>query len=295
MNNNNPNDNLYLHKRTKLIFDGIAKYPPNATLITGEPGSGKFYVASQLANLITGDHGSKMHTGRYTVEPNDNQTITIDQVRELSMATHHSYTEPHTIIIKNIQYMTTEAQNAFLKILEEPPSNVYFILTCISKSDILPTIFSRCQELPIIDIGVEELSEILASSHPAKDSNKIKQAILQHDSKIGTIIKSLNDNAAKSVEHDYTKIAKQLLASSTGERVIYLQQYFNMSKSEILSILKAMMVICKFMFENSVQTNSDEHSAKRWSDRMTSITYTEKAIKNNGNSKIQLLNLMSSL
>lgn len=295
MNKSSLKNNLYLHKRTRLIFDGIVKSPSNATLITGGLGSGKFYVASQLANQITGNQGSKLPTTRYLITPSDNQTITIDQIRELSMAIHHNYTEPHTIIIKNAHFMTQEAQNAFLKILEEPPANIHFILTCASKPDIFATISSRCQELPIIDISTTELTDTLIAAYPNIDSSLIKQTIMRHDSKIGLIIKSLNSSTTSSSEYDYTKIAKQLLTSSAGERMISLQQYFNMTKSETLSILEALIVICKFMLEKSVQSESNKQIIKHWSTRITLANNTYRAVQKGGNTKIQLLNLMGEL
>lgn len=48
-------------------------------------------------------------------------------------------------IIKNAHSMTTEAQNALLKVLEEPPVNTIIILAAENKHVFLPTILSRCK------------------------------------------------------------------------------------------------------------------------------------------------------
>ncbi len=48
-------------------------------------------------------------------------------------------------IIKFSDYLTLQAQNAFIKILEEPPENVIFILLCESSVSLLGTILSRCE------------------------------------------------------------------------------------------------------------------------------------------------------
>ena len=48
-------------------------------------------------------------------------------------------------IIDEVHMLTTQAFNAFLKTLEEPPSHVIFILATTEKHKILPTILSRCQ------------------------------------------------------------------------------------------------------------------------------------------------------
>ncbi len=47
-------------------------------------------------------------------------------------------------IIRNIDEAMEVAQNKLLKVLEEPPANVYFLLTCSSVDKVLPTIRSRC-------------------------------------------------------------------------------------------------------------------------------------------------------
>ncbi|MEI6578061.1 MAG: DNA polymerase III subunit delta' C-terminal domain-containing protein [Eubacteriales bacterium] len=46
-------------------------------------------------------------------------------------------------ILSDAHLLNVQAQNAFLKILEEPPSYIYFILECTSKSIFLPTVLSR--------------------------------------------------------------------------------------------------------------------------------------------------------
>lgn len=59
-------------------------------------------------------------------------------------------------IIKNADYMTIQAQNALIKVLEEPPKNVYFILLCKYSTNLLETIRSRSQ---IFSIGCEDNSK----------------------------------------------------------------------------------------------------------------------------------------
>lgn len=48
------------------------------------------------------------------------------------------------IIIKDAEFLTTQAQNALLKVLEEPPAHTIIILSSGSKEPFLPTIISRC-------------------------------------------------------------------------------------------------------------------------------------------------------
>ncbi len=53
------------------------------------------------------------------------------------------------VVVYDAHKMTVEAQNAFLKTLEEPPPDSLIILTVNNKTSLLPTIISRCQIIKI--------------------------------------------------------------------------------------------------------------------------------------------------
>lgn len=61
-------------------------------------------------------------------------------------------------LIKNAESMTVQAQNAFIKILEEPPEKVIFLLLCASAGALLDTVKSRSQIFKL-DENFEESSE----------------------------------------------------------------------------------------------------------------------------------------
>jgi DNA polymerase-3 subunit delta' len=78
----------------------------------------------------------------------DGLSIKIDQVRAIShdMSYRPRYDKGFRItILENAERMTQEAQNSFLKLLEEPPRNVVFILVTGNPQGLLPTVRSRCQ------------------------------------------------------------------------------------------------------------------------------------------------------
>lgn len=69
----------------------------------------------------------------------------IDTVRQIRQ---QAYIRPNeaaakALILKDVQDMSVQAQNALLKIIEEPPPNVTFLLTCENKAALLETILSR--------------------------------------------------------------------------------------------------------------------------------------------------------
>jgi len=67
------------------------------------------------------------------------------------------------VLIEDAGSMTTEAANAFLKTLEEPPPGVVFILEVHRLTDLLTTIVSRAQHVRLLPLSQEHIAEQLAS------------------------------------------------------------------------------------------------------------------------------------
>lgn len=95
----------------------------------------------------------------YKIDPIDiirvtsETTISIAQIRELKQKIGlKPYKSPaKAVIIENAHTTTTEAQNALLKTLEEPPPNTIIILATDTLNQFLPTIVSRCQIIEVFE------------------------------------------------------------------------------------------------------------------------------------------------
>lgn len=87
----------------------------------------------------------------------------IDIIREIKLSAYIKPNEAQrkVYILKNAQEMTPSAQNALLKLIEEPPDTCVFILTCDNKSKLLTTILSRVTAVSLT--GIVELSEELTA------------------------------------------------------------------------------------------------------------------------------------
>jgi DNA polymerase III delta prime subunit len=91
----------------------------------------------------------------------DGLSIKINQVRGIQhdMSYKPRYDKGFRItILENAEKMTQEAQNSFLKLLEEPPRNVVFILVTGNPEGLLPTVRSRCQ-LIRVNLGESDRCE----------------------------------------------------------------------------------------------------------------------------------------
>jgi DNA polymerase-3 subunit delta' len=161
-----------LHGLDKFITELIKLYDsgnlPNKLLFSGLKGLGKSTLAYHLINYIlskdedlaydkTNFHINKdNHTFKTILNksnPNlrlidilsDKRSIDINQIRELILNLSKSSfnTRPRFVLIDNIEFLNINAINALLKVLEEPTSNINFILINNNKK-ILPTLLSRC-------------------------------------------------------------------------------------------------------------------------------------------------------
>ena len=67
-------------------------------------------------------------------------------------------------IINNLDVSTEEAQNKLLKVLEEPPKNVFFLISASNETRVLPTIRSRCDKIKINPLSQEELQSVCSDN-----------------------------------------------------------------------------------------------------------------------------------
>lgn len=97
--------------------------------------------------------------------------IKIEQIQTLNQTLRlsaHKSGGARVILIHNAHQMNTSAQNAFLKLLEEPGKNIYFILSFSEKNKLLPTIISRAQQYHI-NLDKTQLIKWLAAAENISD------------------------------------------------------------------------------------------------------------------------------
>lgn len=91
------------------------------------------------------------------------EKVGINDIRQLEQQMWQTavFDKPKIAFISGMDLLSIAAQNALLKTLEEPPSNVYFILSVDNISRVLATIMSRVQRLRHTTINDDSLHEIL--------------------------------------------------------------------------------------------------------------------------------------
>jgi DNA polymerase-3 subunit delta' len=108
-----------------------------------------------------------------------NLFIGIDTIRELKLEARFKLYEgkKKIYIISEADSMRTEAANAILKLLEEPPANLMLILTTSNIYKILPTIKSRCQLMRFRPMAEDQIREIMQQYHPNINSDRLRLII----------------------------------------------------------------------------------------------------------------------
>jgi hypothetical protein len=92
------------------------------------------------------------------LSPEKNE-YSIDQIRSLQQEVKYFNPKKRIYVFYEFEHSSLESQNAFLKLLEEPPSNVYFILVCQNLYRLLPTVISRAKVIDLKNKTEEKENE----------------------------------------------------------------------------------------------------------------------------------------
>lgn len=164
---------------------GISQH---AYIFAGERGVGSLECARLLAAALTCKRKesapcgvcpaclmskSGTHPDIYTLSPTDGKkNITVDQMRSV---TTDAYTKPYesekkVYIIAYGDDLNEQAQNAFLKVLEEPPEYAVFIILAENPESLLATIRSRCISIRFNPVGDKAIREYIEKHFPDAES-----------------------------------------------------------------------------------------------------------------------------
>lgn len=157
---------------------------PHALILSGPEGSGKRTLAESILLSIACENTEKRPclTCRncekiknkispdvvYIERVKDRQSIGVEAVRAIREV---AYIKPNDLsckffVILDAERMTPQAQNALLKLFEEPPAGVYFLLLTTAPTSLLPTVRSRAPELRTELFDHPTLSRLLITHFP---------------------------------------------------------------------------------------------------------------------------------
>jgi len=167
--------------------------------------------------------------------------ISIQQIREIERAVSLRPFEGRcrVIIIDPADALNEEAQNAFLKTLEEPPPDVVFILVTTRPQALRATIHSRCQRVELAPLPLAQVEEALRERWQVAPGRAQLLARLSRGC-LGWAIAALEDEEVLRVRREELTRIRSLAAGSIQERFAYALEVagrFQRERAIVLGVL----------------------------------------------------------
>ena len=170
-------------------------------LICGPEGAGKHTLAGLLASaaVCTGEEkpcgscsgcrkaAAGMHPDVITVDDPEKKTVSVELIRKAKADIYirPNEAERKVYVIPRAQDMGPAAQNALLKVLEEPPAYGVFLLLTDNPEKLLPTVRSRCTELRLHAIPEAQLMGILQKQYPDAQTDTLRAVAVRSGGYLG--------------------------------------------------------------------------------------------------------------
>lgn len=134
----------------------MSKGLPHSILLTGPSGCGKTTIGRIIKEQLQCDDAD------YT-EVNSADFKGIDMIRDIRRyANLRPMHGPCRMwLIDEAHKLTSDAQNAFLKLLEDTPAHAYFLLATTDPQKLIPTIHTRCSEIKLKSLALKDLERVL--------------------------------------------------------------------------------------------------------------------------------------
>jgi len=264
-------------------------------------------ICRSCRKILSHNHPDILH-----IEPTG-AIIKIAQIRSLC---HTLTMKPfearlRVVVISRAQAMNPEAANALLKALEEPPASTMLILTAEQRSDLLPTIVSRCQQIRFNPISRKNIAFYLTRNQKMSPD----QASIIAGMACGSLSRARSMSKTGWIDH------RNRLLSTSGldnpgtlpARPINVLLAFAESLSkqkdtlpDALEIIKSWLrdiVVCQYNVEKVINTDmtatlkkiSEKISPELLLQKIMAIQKTQRNIESNANPRLSLELLMLQL
>lgn len=284
MNFNDFIGNHEVKKQLQTLFEQNKVF--HAILLEGEKGLGKKTLANIIAQTAVCSHPEaglaceicsnckKVQKGIHpdVIYPEKTgvlQGYSIATVRKIRADAYIAANEARrkVYIFSEVDNMGIPAQNALLKVLEEPPENVIFILTCTNSANVLPTIRSRTQQMALKSTSQQELHKYLLKKFPNEKLDEIWQISKGNIGIALDLITLLDWNKTVDITK---KIALSLVSSSEFELLTLLAQVSNNKKdfTSMLSFFSLMLRDAMILSEKSF-IEENNNCAKILSEKLS--------------------------
>lgn len=268
---------LLVHPESQRLLDAVLRDEPHAVLVSGPVGTGlatiaKHYAKQSASQLIT------VLPEKNEVVDTEKGTITVDSIRRLYDITRTIEPKGRIIVIDYTERMAPAAQNAFLKLLEEPSAGTRFMLLTHQPELILPTIASRTQHIDIRPITSEQ-SKALLDELKVTDATKRTQLLFIAEGLPAELTRLVGDSEAFEARVSLIKDARSLVTGSPYARLLIAKKYKDSREKALLLIEDALKLL-----RRTIATNGDAASLRV----LTRFEVIHKRLSEQGNVRLQL-------
>ena len=202
--------------------------------------------------------------------------------------------ENKVFIIENIDLSTIEAQNKLLKVLEEPPKNVYFLISAKQADRVLPTIKSRCDKITIEKLPLSEIEKVCKNPLACMlcEGYVGKAEELSKNSNLNEIV-----DFAVSLVCDLKNSAQVLRFSKHFQElkgdIDLILKIYSFCLEDMLKIKTEIKDYCLMkMFLPKIESVESEFSVQAICEILNLITFFRKKLEFNANLSVAIDNLL---
>lgn len=282
-------EDLVLHPQAESSLVDFVRKPAHAVLLHGGQGIGKTHIGRQLASRVLGtDVPIDEYPYALTLQP-EKGIIPIESVRQAVGFTSRIVPGKQTIrrilLVEDIDTMTIPAQNAFLKLVEEPPTDTVIIATTSGLHKILPTIRSRMTSLHILAPTPAQVVAFYESRGKAQAD--IQRAQLIHGANVSALERALNEEGASD---DMFADAKTFLGGSQFDRLAQVQ-VISKDRETAVHFCEALAKIA----EVALHSTKQPANITRWHGVLSQAQTAIASLRHMASTKLVLTELATSL
>ena len=231
----------------------------HALVLTGAKGIGKSLFADHICKMLFCDMQNKpcsacpaclkldkgIHPDVFKIYPaGKSETI---GVKEIAVIKNNLYIKPNDadkkiFIIYSAERMNRFAQNSILKMIEEPPEDSFFILTCQNSQALLPTVRSRVTEISLAPASLKETQAELLKRMPEISSDAAERAARLSGGNIGMALEIAEGKELSELYDSVDSIANAIVDKDRALLCLALGK-FSKKKEAALRLAELLMLV----------------------------------------------------
>lgn len=267
---------------SEKYINSVIKNLPQSLMITGDIGIGLQTISLYIAHNRNTKPTVILPEKNDEINENDG-IISVDIIRRLYQETSTKNLQERIFIIDYAERMTHQAQNAFLKLLEEPGNNIHFILLSHTTSNVLPTILSRVKHINLKPITDKQTNTLL-KEFAVTDKVKLSQLLFIASGLPAELTRLAKDENYFKRRSQIIMDAKILVNGRLYQKLLVVQKYKDNRENAL-----ALTIDVANILKKSLSGAADQEKI---------INYIEKALKTydrilaNGNIRLCLSNMV---